>query len=124
MALQIDGQTPVAVVEDPAPGRASLLGVEAVGDRHVHDARRPVRPDEAGPVGPLAYPANAARQALPERFAHGATPSAWASKPLPPTPSPQRRGGEEKACESCSPSPLRGGCGGEGFSVRSSRTPR
>src|SRR6266540_2331503 len=30
-------------------------------------------------------------------------------KPLPPTPSPQRRGGEEETCLACPPSPRRGG---------------
>src|SRR6266545_931167 len=37
------------------------------------------------------------------------------TKPLPPTPSPARRGGEEKRRLVCSPSPLRGGGWGEGF---------
>src|SRR5438046_1641602 len=39
-------------------------------------------------------------------------------QPLPPTPSPKRRGGEDP---SCSPSPLRGGGWGEGLETLSLR---
>src|SRR5438477_10752626 len=43
------------------------------------------------------------------------TPLEIISEPLPPTPSPKRRGGARQAFPFCSPSPLRGGGRGEGF---------
>ncbi len=52
------------------------------------------------------------------RNSRGPAGGCWGCEPLPPTPSPARRGGEEETCLSCSPSPLRGGGWGEGFSHR------
>src|SRR5262249_54249556 len=52
--------------------------------------------------------------ALPDRPVHFGS----RDKPLPPAPSPKRRGGEDPSLPSFTPSPKRGGGRGEGFVVQ------
>src|SRR5262249_53191567 len=76
MALQVDAQTLVTRVQDPAAGGAALFGAKAVGDSRVHDALDPASAGEVRPVGSLLNTPHAADQPPPQRsLTHVSLPS-------------------------------------------------
>src|SRR5262245_14833365 len=69
MALEVDDEGAVVAggVQAPSAGGPALLGVEAVGDGHIHEAVVPAGAGEQLPVGPPLQATRTANQSLPER---------------------------------------------------------
>src|SRR5438309_773320 len=65
---------PLLTLQDPATGRAALLGVKAIGDGHLHDALGPIGACKLRPVGAILQAFDSLGEALPETFLHRCTP--------------------------------------------------
>src|SRR5438309_907782 len=65
---------PLLTLQDPATGRAALLGVKAIGDRHLHDALGPVGACKLRPIRAILQVSDSLEESLPETFLHRCTP--------------------------------------------------